>query len=184
MLSRSVARYNGCMKVYTIGHSTRSFEELVHSLRAYGIELLADVRSVPRSRHTPQFNKTSIENGLKQCGIAYRHLDKLGGLRHAASDSPNTGWRNKSFRGYADYMQTAEFSAGIEELLFLMRTQLTALMCAEAVPWRCHRSMIGDALLIRGIEVIDIFDEKKSQPEELTSFAQVSGLDIVYPAES
>lgn len=154
---------------------------LVKILQHYGVELVVDVRSVPRSRHTPQFNRDTISESLRSYDITYRHLEKLGGLRHTTKDSSNTGWQNKSFRGYADYMQTEAFAAGIEELLQAAQQKSTAIMCAEAVPWRCHRSMIGDALLIRGIEVIDIFDEKKSQSEKLTSFAVVNGTNITYP---
>ncbi len=170
------------VKIYTIGHSTRTLDDLAGILHSYSVELLVDVRSVPRSRHTPQFNSDTVGDNLRLYDIEYTHLEKLGGLRHTNKDSVNTGWRNKSFRGYADYMQTEEFANGIAELLALAREKTVTIMCAEAVPWRCHRSMIGDALLIRGVEVIDIFDEKKSQAEKLTSFAKVSGTDIVYPA--
>ncbi len=156
-------------------------DELAGILLNHRVELLVDVRSVPRSRHTPQFNHDTIGSDLERYGIDYRHLEQLGGLRPAAKDSANTGWRNKSFRGYADYMQADAFTSGIEELLSLARQKTAAIMCAEAVPWRCHWSMIGDALLVRGVAVIDIFDEKTSQPEKLTSFAVVDGTTIVYP---
>lgn len=170
------------MRIYTIGHSTRNLEEFVAILGKYGITQLVDVRTVPRSRHVPQFNEDNLAEELPKFGINYKHLSKLGGLRHAKKDSINQGWHNASFRGYADYMQTDEFLAGVDELLELTGHKTTAIMCAEAVPWRCHRSMIGDALLVRGIEVIDIFDEDKVQPEKLTSFAKVDGLKISYPA--
>lgn len=171
------------MTIYTIGHSTHSLDEFIKILQAYKISLLVDVRSVPRSRHTPQFNRDSLPAALKPYKIGYQHLAKLGGLRHSRKDSPNTGWHNTSFRGYADYMQTVEFEEGLHELIDLADGQTVAIMCAEAVPWRCHRSMIGDALLIHEIEVIDIFDAKKSQAEKLTSFAHVKDATISYPPE-
>ena len=173
---------NGSMLVYTIGHSTRELDDFVAILQQYKIQRLVDVRSVPRSRHTPQFNRETFGDVLKKHKIDYQHLGELGGLRHAKKDSTNTGWRNVSFRGYADYMQTKEFTHGIEELLTLARDKTTAIMCAEAVPWRCHRSMIGDALLVRDVEVIDIFDEHKAVNEKVTTFAQVRGTVITYPA--
>lgn len=170
------------MKIYTIGHSTRELDEFIAILKQYDIQLLADVRSVPRSRHTPQFNRETLGDELGKHDIAYQHLSKLGGLRHTTKESINMGWRNTSFRGYADYMQTEQFTRGLNELLALAGDKTTAIMCAEAVPWRCHRSMIGDALLIRDIEVIDIFDEHKTQPEKVTAFAQVRDTAITYPA--
>jgi len=171
------------MTIYTIGHSTRDLAEFVEILKAYKIELLVDVRSVPRSRHTPQFNLDNLAAELPKSGIDYRHLEKLGGLRHTTKASTNLGWHNTSFRGYADYMQTPEFTSGLDELLALAKDKTVVIMCAEAVPWRCHRSLIGDALLVRGHEVIDIFDEHKTQPEKLTDFARVEGLAITYPGE-
>jgi len=170
------------MKIYTIGHSTRELEEFVEILKAYGIELLADVRSVPRSRHTPQFNEDVLAEKLPAAGIGYTHLARLGGLRHTHKDSVNLGWHNLSFRGYADYMQTEGFEAGLGELLKLAEDKTVAIMCAEAVPWRCHRSLIGDALLVRGVKVVDIFDENKIQDEVLTDFAQVAGTAVTYPS--
>lgn len=169
------------MRVYTIGHSTRSLDELTAALRSFEVTELVDVRTVPRSRHTPQFNADSLTTALPERGIGYRHLAALGGLRHSRKDSINTGWRNASFRGYADYMQTPEFTAGIDELLSVARQGTTAIMCAEAVPWRCHRSMIGDALLVRDIEVFDIFDAGNARTEKLTDFADVDGTGITYP---
>lgn len=170
-------------QIYTIGHSTHSLKELVDILEAHGVTQLVDVRTVPRSRHTPQFNHDTLTDELPQCGLAYTHLAKLGGLRHTTKDSINKGWRNTSFRGYADYMQTDEFYEGIEALLSLIKDKPTAIMCAEAVPWRCHRSMIGDALIVRDWQVVDIFDAKKTQVEKLTSFAKVDGTSIHYPEE-
>lgn len=169
--------------VYTVGHSTRPLEEFVALLGAYRIEALVDIRTVPKSRHNPQFNRDELAVSLPDRGIDYRHLAALGGLRHTRKDSPNVGWRNTSFRGYADYMGTPEFATGLDELLAVAAKQTTAIMCAEAVPWRCHRSLVGDALLVRGVEVIDIFDERKATPERLTKFAVVDGRTITYPDE-
>lgn len=169
--------------VYTVGHSTHSKEELTAILRAYGVERLADVRTVPRSRHNPQFNRESLAESLPSVGIEYFHLKELGGLRHPRPGSPNAGWRNESFRGYADYMLTAEFAAALERLLFLAKEKTTAVMCAESVPWRCHRSLIGDALLVRGVEVIDIYSASQSKRHALTRMAVVRGTEITYPPE-
>lgn len=170
------------MLIYTIGHSTRPFDEFVAVLRAHAIEAVADVRTVPKSRHNPQFHIDALTRTLPEAGLGYVHLRALGGLRHARPDSPNAGWRNASFRGYADYMQTPEFAAGLAELLALAAEKRTVIMCAEAVPWRCHRSLVGDALLVRGHEVLDIYDERTAKPERLTSFAVVDGLEVTYPA--
>ena len=143
--------------IFTVGHSTRTLEEFIALLQSYGIECLVDIRTVPRSRHNPQFNGDTLREALKPHGIEYAPLRALGGLRHARQDSPNTGWRNTSFRGYADYMQTEEFAHGLGQLIALSRQQCTAIMCAEAVPWRCHRSLVADALSVRGVAVIEIF---------------------------
>ena len=169
------------LTIYTIGHSTRTFEEFLAMLQAFQIELLVDVRTVPKSRHVPQFNSEILERSLSEHKIGHIHLAELGGLRHAKKDSINLGWKNRSFRGYADYMQTTDFESGVERLIDLAKEKTAAIMCAEAVPWRCHRSLIGDALLVRGIKVIDIMDEKTSRPHTLTSFAHVSGQTITYP---
>ncbi len=150
-------------------------------LRAHAIERLVDVRTVPRSRRNPQFEQASLARALPAAGIDYRHMKALGGLRKARADSVNAGWRNASFRGYADYMQTPEFSAAIETLLAVAADKSTVVMCAEAVPWRCHRSLIGDALLVRGIEVCDIFSATQVKPHALTPFAAVEGLRVTYP---
>jgi uncharacterized protein (DUF488 family) len=167
--------------VFTIGHSTRTWQDFLDLLRAHGIQRVVDVRSVPRSRHNPQFNRETLARKLRSARIAYIHLAKLGGLRHAKRDSPNMGWHNTSFRGYADYMQTPDFEAGLERLIKLAKKKRSALMCAEAVPWRCHRSLIADALVIRGIRVEDIISGKSSRIHSLTSFARVQGDHITYP---
>ncbi len=167
--------------IYTIGHSTHPIEEFIQILKTYGVEQLVDVRTIPKSRANPQFNEPELKASLEKTGIAYTRLEDLGGLRHTTSTSINTAWKNKSFRGYADYMQTEAFRNGIEALISLAKEKQTAIMCAEAVPWRCHRSLIGDALLIRGFKVEDILGEKSSRPHQLTPWARVDGLQITYP---
>lgn len=168
-------------RVLTIGHSTRPLAEFVATLRREGVTLLLDVRTVPRSRHNPQFDRETLAQALAEAGIGYRHLPALGGLRHARRDSPNGGWRNASFRGYADYMQTPEFAAAVDEVAALAVVERCALMCAEAVPWRCHRSLIADALSARGIDVRDIVGEREPTPHRLTPFARVDGTTVTYP---
>jgi len=169
------------VSVLTIGHSTRTIEEFVSMLEAHGVELLVDVRSIPKSRRVPQFNSDALAASLQPQGIEYLHLKNLGGRRHSRKDSVNLGWRNASFRGYADYMATDEFREGLERLLQLARTKRAAIMCAEALPWRCHRSLIGDALLLQGVRVEDILSATLRRAHELTSFARVDGRNIVYP---
>jgi len=168
--------------VFTIGHSTRSLEELVDLLRRNRVQELVDVRTVPGSRRHPQFGKAALEAALPGLRIAYRHLPELGGLRKPRPDSPNQGWRNASFRGYADYMQTEAFRLGIETLLGLAAHRRVCVMCAEAVPWRCHRSLIADALSVRGVEVRHITGPGEPAAHSLTPFAAVEGDRIRYPA--
>ena len=170
--------------VLTIGHSTRTIEEFIRLLQAHGATRVVDVRTVPRSRHNPQFNKAALPRALKKAGLGYVHLPGLGGLRHAKRDSINLGWRNASFRGYADYMQTPEFKESLEELIQLAKQERIVLMCAEAMPWRCHRSLIADALRVRGIRTEDIMGLTRRQVHTLTSFAKVRGTTITYPAEA
>ena len=172
------------MTLWTIGHSNRPLADLLTMLQAHAVDVLADVRTVPRSRHNPQFNRETLPAELAAAGIEYRHLPGLGGLRHPRKDSINTGWRNDSFRGYADYMQTEEFEANLEELLRLAAERRVAIMCAEAVPWRCHRSMISDAVTARGGEVRHIMSAEKAEPHRMTSFARVDGVRVTYPSES
>jgi hypothetical protein len=163
-------------------HSTRTIDEFVGLLQHYGVVTLADVRTMPRSRRNPQFNTDTLSSALGDAAIAYAHLPALGGLRRGLGDaSPNTGWRNASFRGYADYMQTAEFARGLEELRTLTVAGPVAVMCAEAVPWRCHRSLIADALLVRGVIANDIQSLTRVLPHALTPFARVEGERITYP---
>jgi uncharacterized protein (DUF488 family) len=169
--------------VMTIGHSTRALPEFVGLLHSHGVTRIADVRTLPRSRHNPQFNKESLPRALKRAGIGYDHLPGLGGLRHAHPNSRNMGWRNASFRGYADYMQTAEFEQSLQELIQLTRLDRIAVMCAEALPWRCHRSLLADALLVRGIRSEDILNPTRRHVHALTPFAKVRGTRVTYPAE-
>ena len=171
------------LEVFTVGHSTRSMDEFVRLLRAYGIGRVVDVRTIPRSRHNPQFNHEALSRALHNRHIHYRHIKTLGGLRHARADSPNTGWRNASFRGYADYMQTPTFARALEELIALAATEPTVIMCAEAVPWRCHRSLIADALLVRGLTVRDLFSPTQSSLHTMTPFARVCDQQVTYPEE-
>ncbi len=168
--------------VFTVGHSTRPLPEFIALLKAYGIERVADIRTVPRSRRNPQFNAEILGPALGEAGVDYAPLKPLGGLRRARKDLPNLGWRNESFRGYADYMQTEGFEAGLARLVAMSRTSRTGIMCAEAVPWRCHRSLVADALLVRGIPVVEILTETSWRPHKLTPFAHVEGLRITYPA--
>ena len=170
--------------IFTVGHSTRTADEFIALLRAHAIEQLVDVRTIPRSRHNPQFAGDALSRSLHDAGILYRHMKTLGGLRHARRDSVNTGWRNTSFRGYADYMQTSEFEQALDELIALARDHNTAIMCAEAVPWRCHRSLIADALLVRGIDADEIVSATSTRRHVLTSFAQVNGTRITYPPQN
>jgi len=169
------------LAVLTIGHSTRTWKIFLGLLRAHGVKRVVDVRSIPRSRHNPQFNRETLSAKLRSARVGYVHLQKLGGLRHARHDSPNMGWRNASFRGFADYMQTPEFEAGLQRLIKLAKQKRSVLMCAEAVPWRCHRSLIADALVVRGIRVADIISGKRSRVHLLTSFGRVQGKCITYP---
>jgi len=171
------------MIVYTVGHSTRAIEDFVALLKAFDIETLVDVRTIARSRHNPQYNEAELDASLGANDISYARLTGLGGLRHTTSASVNKAWENLSFRGYADYMQTPEFLDSLQQLTRIAARQPTVIMCAEAVPWRCHRSLIGDALLIRGASVEDIFTDKSIRPHRLTAFARVAGNTITYPAD-
>lgn len=171
------------MLVLTVGHSTRSIEAFIALLRAHGVERVVDVRTVPKSRRNPQFGQDALAGSLATAGIGYTHLPALGGLRRPRPDSPNMGWRNASFRGYADYMQTPGFRNAMEELVGFAAKEQIAAMCAEAVPWRCHRSLIADALLVRGIAAEDIATTSRRTPHKLTPFAQVRGQEVTYPRE-
>jgi len=168
--------------IYTIGHSTRSIEQFLGLLQAHNIEELVDVRTVPQSRHNPQFGQEELAAALQQAGIGYMHLGKLGGLRHSSKDSINLGWQNSSFRGFADYMATPEFQEGLDELKAIAEKKRVAIMCAEAVPWRCHRSLIADALTTQGWQVLHIQSKKTASPHEPTPFLKVQDGKLTYPA--
>lgn len=170
--------------IWTIGHSTRALDELIAALKAHGVETLIDVRTIPRSRRVPHFNAESLADELPKAGIEYAGMKSLGGLRHPSKDSINTAWRNDSFRGYADYMQTPEFEAALNELIDRAARTPTAIMCAEAVPWRCHRSLIADALTSRGWNVLNIFDAGHVEPHRLTKFARITDGRVTYPDPS
>jgi uncharacterized protein (DUF488 family) len=167
--------------IFTIGHSTRSIEEFIAILEAFSIERVVDVRTVPKSRHNPQFNDNALRAGLKEKHIEYLHMKGLGGLRHEKKDSPNVAWRNASFRGFADYMQTENFEESLDRLMLAAAKKTTTIMCAEAVPWRCHRSLIADALLVRGLDVRHIMTVTSDREHTMTPWAKVSGKKITYP---
>jgi uncharacterized protein (DUF488 family) len=178
-------RYNAKkFEVFTIGHSTRPIEQFIEILKAHGVKRVIDVRTIPRSRHNPQFNREPLAASLRSSGIAYTHIKKLGGLRHPAKDSTNLGWRNSGFRGFADYMQTPDFEAALARAIKLAKTKPSALMCAEAVPWRCHRSLIADALKVRKIPVKHIVSATRAQPHKITPFALIRAARITYPDET
>jgi uncharacterized protein (DUF488 family) len=168
--------------VFTIGHSTRPIKDFIRLLKAHGVERVIDVRTIPRSRHNPQFNRDQLSPALHGARIHYRHMPGLGGLRHPRPDSINMGWRNTGFRGYADYMQTSAFAETLAECIELAKQERVALMCAEAVPWRCHRSLIADALIVRGIDAREITSGIRTRAHVLTPFARVRGKSITYPA--
>jgi uncharacterized protein (DUF488 family) len=167
--------------IYTVGHSTRSIQEFLDLLHTHGIRRLVDVRLIPFSRRNPQFNTENLEGTLERCGLQYRPIQPLGGRRKAQPDSPNLGWRNASFRGYADYMQTDPFLRALRELIAYAKSERTAIMCAEAVPWRCHRSLIADALVSRGWDVWHILSARNATSHEMTTFAQVIDGRLIYP---
>jgi uncharacterized protein (DUF488 family) len=169
--------------IFTVGHSTRTFDEFVSLLHVHKVLSLADVRTVPRSRRVPQFNDDCLASALPPANVEYHSFKRLGGWRKAIQGSVNTGWRNTSFRGYADFMQTPAFEGAIEDLIALAQKKAMTMMCAEAVPWRCHRSLIADALTIRGWTVLDIMNEATANIHKLTPFANVEGMRITYPKE-
>jgi uncharacterized protein (DUF488 family) len=169
--------------VMTIGHSTRPVKEFIRLLKAHQVKRLIDVRTVPRSRHNPQFNRSQLSPALHSSRLHYRYMPGLGGFRRAQRNSVNAGWHNTSFRGFADYMQTPEFRKHLDDLIKLGKGERIAIMCAEAVPWRCHRSLIADALVVRGFEVQEITSAIRAKPHKLTSWANVSGTQVTYPSE-
>lgn len=182
LVSRRVTAAAQIPLVLTVGHSTRTVKEFVALLLAHGVKQLVDVRTIPRSRHNPQFNQSRLPRPLQKARIHYRHMAELGGLRPARPDSINTAWRNASFRGFADYMQTPEFEKALNQLIHLSQKRRTAIMCAEAVPWRCHRSLIADALLVRGLRVEELASQTRTRPHTLTPWAQVRRKRVSYPA--
>jgi len=171
------------MQIHTIGHSTRSLAKIVELLRENSIDALADVRTIPKSRFNPQFNRETLHIFLKETGIQYSHWPDLGGLRNPVANSPNIGWKNKGFRGYADYMRTEKFERALNELIEQAAHRHFAVMCAEAVYWRCHRMLLSDALTVHGVTVLHILDHARTDPHKLTSFAKVEGTSILYLPE-
>jgi uncharacterized protein (DUF488 family) len=169
--------------LWTVGHSTRPIGDFLELLQAYDIQVLADVRITPYSRRNPQFHSDALAKSLADAGIQYRHMPALGGRRKTRPDSVNVGWRNESFRGYADYMQTREFWTALEDLMATAQRLPAAIMCAEAVPWRCHRTLIADALVSRGWTVRHILSANSLQTHTLTPFAQLDQGRLTYPAE-
>lgn len=172
---------NSQITIHTIGHSTRTLPEFITILRAYNVTLVVDVRRIPRSRHNPQFNKETLPDSLKSEGINYIHMPEIGGLRRPKPDSINTAWRNKSFRGYADYMQMKEFTENLLNLIALARESCVTVMCAEALPWRCHRSLLADTLVVRNVKVQHIISKDSCIDHKLSEWAHVEGTKITYP---
>lgn len=168
--------------IFTIGHSTRQIDDFIKLLQTYSVEVVVDVRTIPKSRHNPQFNEPDLKQSLRQAHIRYKHLKKLGGLRHTTKDSINLGWHNSSFRGYADFMATVEFSNGLEALTKIASVKKAVIMCAEAVPWRCHRPLIGDALTKKDWVVRDIMSGTSAPKHRLTPFLKVRKGQLIYPA--
>ena len=173
--------------VFTIGHSTRTKEEFLDVLKTYGVTRLVDIRTIAKSRRNPQFNQDVLSEYLRNAGIAYNHIKGLGGLRHPSNDSVNNGWHNSSFRGFADYMQTKEFSDSLDELIELISRETknggkVVYMCAEVLPWRCHRSLVSDALTIRDFHIAHIFSPRSAQAHKITTFAKVRGKKVTYPS--
>jgi uncharacterized protein (DUF488 family) len=170
--------------VFTIGHSTRPLASFLRLLAAHDVQCLVDIRTIPKSRHNPQFGRDQLVPALRAARVHYRHMPGLGGLRRPRADSTNTGWRHAGFRGFADYMATPAFERSLERCLALAARERVVLMCAEAVPWRCHRSLIADALLVRGVDVREIASGIRTRPHALTPWARVSGTSIGYPVEA
>jgi hypothetical protein len=169
------------LTIFTIGHSTHPIQHFLELLQANAVAQLIDIRTIPKSRHNPQFNTDALAASLRVAHIRYVHMKELGGLRQPRKDSINLGWRNRSFRGFADYMQTEEFEAALDRAIELAAAHPSVLMCAEAVPWRCHRSLVADALVVRGIRVLEIIGLAKPKEHALTPFARVNGTQITYP---
>jgi uncharacterized protein (DUF488 family) len=171
-------------RIMTIGHSTRPISEFIEILKTYKIKLLVDVRKIPKSRHNPQYGNTRLQKSLNLNNIAYFHMEGLAGRRRTQKETKNGAWRNASFRGYADYMQTEEFKKALTKLISLSKRRRLVIMCAEAVPWRCHRSLIADSLLAQKIPVDDIFSKTNARPHKLPDFAKVRRKQVSYPAKN
>ena len=174
-------QHNGAGIILTVGHSTHPIEDFLKLLAAHAVELLIDIRTIPKSRRNPQYNSDTLAQALERAGIEYRHMPGLGGLRHPRKDSINTAWQNAGFRGYADYMQTPQFEASLHQLIQVADRQRTVIMCAEAVPWRCHRSLVADALMAHGATVEHILSGKAAKAHAYTAFARVEGQQVTYP---
>jgi uncharacterized protein (DUF488 family) len=170
------------VKIFSIGHSVKSADEFVELLQAHGVDRLADVRTVPRSRRHPQFSQDILSAHLAGSGINYTHFPALGGLRRPRADSPNGGWLHPAFRGYADHMATPAFEESLDALVAYANAHLAAVMCAEAKWWQCHRRLIADALVARGIDVYHIMSPRQVTPHELTTFARLTAQKVQYPA--
>ncbi len=168
-------------RIFTVGHSNRSISEFIELLESQKLKLLIDIRTIPKSKHNPQFGQDRLRKSLEKKGIEYEHYAGLGGLRPTSKDSINKAWRNSSFRGYADYMQTNEFEKALKKLISRSKRKRLVIMCAEAVPWRCHRSLVADALLLHDITAVDIFSKTNTRPHKMTSFAKVKKGKVVYP---
>jgi uncharacterized protein (DUF488 family) len=181
--AKTDSKKRSSLQIFTIGHSNRPIDEFIRLLEAHGVKRVVDIRTIPRSRHNPQFNADDLSISLQAAGIDFTPMKELGGLRHSKHGSINTGWKNASFRGFADYMQTPEFAAAIESLVKVVAEKTTAIMCAEAVPWRCHRSLVADALVARGMGVEHILSATRAQPHAITPFARVRGVHITYPMQ-
>jgi uncharacterized protein (DUF488 family) len=176
------ADLDSLVRIYTIGHSTRSFDTFIALLDAHGVRRMADIRTIPGSRRHPQFEREALAGALAARGVGYRHFPGLGGRRHPRRDSPHTGWRNESFRGYADYMGTGAFDDALDQLLAFARVAPTAVMCAEAVWWRCHRGLLADALVLRGVEVLHITSSAAPARHQLNPMARVVEGRVTYPS--
>ena len=180
-LDRPDKSWASSVLILTIGHSTRAIDDFLDILRAHSVKRVVDIRTIPRSRHNPQVNQETLSERLRDSAIDYVLMKQLGGLRHPKADSVNMGWRNSSFRGFADYMQTQEFANGIDHLMGLAQIGQVAIMCAEVLPWRCHRWLIADALIVREIQVEHIMTIKTRRKHSLTKWASIEGTQITYP---
>jgi uncharacterized protein (DUF488 family) len=170
------------LTLYTVGHSTRTMAEFESLMLGNGIRSLVDIRTIPKSRRNPQYSQEALAASLSSAGLSYLHMPALGGLRKPTGGDENSGWRNASFRGFADYMQTPLFSEALERLLSIATASATVIMCAEAVPWRCHRSLVSDPASVRGVRVLHIIGLSKPRPHTMTKFARVDGAKVTYPA--